>query len=52
MGGMLKKIPKQHGARPADTELQTATPPTLEDLGIEKTAAHRYQTMAVLPRGG
>lgn len=38
----------QHGARPADTGLHDATP-TLADLGIERTASHRWQTIASVP---
>ena len=32
-GELLKPIPKQHGARPADTGLHDATPASLEDNG-------------------
>jgi N6-adenosine-specific RNA methylase IME4 len=44
-GAMLRDMPMQHGARPADTGLHDATP-TLADLGIERTASHRWQVMA------
>ena len=51
MGGMLSAMPKHSAGRPKKNQLQAATdlPPTLEDLGIEKTAAHRHRTMAVGP---
>jgi len=52
MGQMLKNLPKNKGGEWTHDEhqLQPATSgsPTLADLGIEKTAAHRYQAMAAL----
>lgn len=52
MGELLTEMPKQNGARPPSLGLQTATPnppPTLADMGIEKTLAHRCQKIASLP---
>ena len=50
LGQILTDKPKQHGARPADTTgLQTATPSTYKDIGIEKTEAHRLQQVASVP---
>ncbi len=51
LGAMLRDMPMQHGARPADAGLHDATP-TLADLGIERTASHRWQTMAGPETGG
>lgn len=44
LGELLAEMPKQHGARPADTGLHDATP--LSHLGIEKTASARWQRLA------
>lgn len=49
IGDMLKDAPKQHGARPSDTESQDVTPPTLEELGISGMQSSRWQTIANLP---
>ena len=52
MGEMLQDMEKQHGARPADTGSLSETPllpPTLEELGINKSASSRWQKIAQLP---
>ncbi len=48
IGELLGALPKQHGARPPDTGFRGETP-SYDDLGISKTTAYRYQTMAKLP---
>jgi hypothetical protein len=53
-GELLAEMPKQHGGNGAvvGTKLQAATsspPPSYEDLGIEKTQAHRWQQIASVP---
>jgi hypothetical protein len=54
-GELLADMPKQSGARGTGANqyqvgLQPATPPpSYEDLGIEKTQAHRWQQMATVP---
>lgn len=55
IGAMLREMEKNPGGDPTPTRLQAATgsPPTLSDLGIEKTASHRWQVMAgALKTGG
>lgn len=56
LGELLLTMPKNRGTRlEGRTEdgdprrLQDATAETYEELGIEKTAAHRWQTMAKIP---
>ena len=46
MGGMLKAVLKHPAGRKPKSQLQTATnlPPTFDDIGIKKTAAHRHLT--------
>lgn len=47
-GAMLREMEKNPGG--GDHRLQAATgAPTLADLGIEKTASHRWQVMAAVP---
>ena len=44
---MLRDMAKHPAGRPPNNRLQAATDfPTLADLGIERTASHRWQTMA------
>ena len=47
MGGMLREMPKLHGARPPDTGSHDVTP--LSDLGISKMQSHRLQLIDFLP---
>jgi hypothetical protein len=46
LGQVLAEMPKQAGARPADTGSLDVTPPTLDSLGIHKMHSHRCQRMA------
>jgi len=48
-GEFLKEMPKQHGARPADTESQDVTPQTLSNLGITKNDSSKWQLIADIP---
>ena len=50
IGEMLKEMPKQHGARPADTDSHDVTPPTLKELGIGRMDSSRWQAIAELPQ--
>lgn len=45
LGQLLAEMPKQRGARPADPS-RGNLPATYDQLGIEKTAAHRWQMLA------
>jgi N6-adenosine-specific RNA methylase IME4 len=51
LGELLKEMEKRDGGDASRARLRGATelPPRLQDLGIEKTQAHRYQTIATLP---
>ena len=50
-GELLAGMELQDGARGVGkkVELHDATPPTLADLGVEKTQSHRWQLIASLP---
>ncbi len=51
-GGLLAEMEKHPAGRPTNNRLHDATdlPPTLADLGIEKTQSHRWQLVASLPQ--
>lgn len=46
-GQLLSAMPKQHGARPADTGSHDVTP--LSDIGITKMQSSRWQAVARVP---
>ena len=52
-GEMLAEMDKAPAGRPSKNRLQSATdlPPTYDELGIEKTQAHRWQLEASVPPG-
>jgi len=47
-GELLAKMPKKHGARPADTGSHDVTP-QLSDIGIGKMQSSRWQMIATVP---
>lgn len=50
-GEILAQMDKNEGGRPSENRLQAATglQPTLQELGIEKTSAFRWQAIAAIP---
>ena len=51
LGAMLRDMPRNPGG-PERVVSRDVTPPTLAALGIERTASHRWQTMAGPETGG
>lgn len=49
LGELLAVMPKNPGGDPVTSRDRGVTPPTLEQLGISRMQAHRWQQLAALP---